>query len=225
MEPTQSGAANPDPWLGCFHSAVPAVGTCRGYVDSALYGVGFDCLPEWLRHRGLATSSCHREIALCFHLPRHAAALSLTHTTPSALVQVLLGFSLLLGHDVTPDALGILVGHLYFYLADVWPALASARGWRWRKILHTPKLLHLLFGTAPRRPAVRAVDFEIVREAQQQQPPQPEPAARRGAVQDGAGEPAREPEAGATRTGDDIQRDGPQQPEAQADVAAARDAR
>ena len=54
---------------------------------------------------------------------------------------VLLGFSLLLGHDVTSDALGIAVGHLYFFVADVYPALAAARGWRWRRLLHTPWVL------------------------------------------------------------------------------------
>ena len=106
---------------------------------------------------------------------------------------VLLGFSLLLGHDVTSDALGIAVGHVYYFFAggwhrciacarasktggmyscvgggasrvaveasvcivapcyhrynpptpraDVYPALAAARGWRWRKLVHTPWLL------------------------------------------------------------------------------------
>ena len=54
---------------------------------------------------------------------------------------VLLGFSMLLGHDVTSDMLGIAVGHAYFFCADVYPALAAARGWRWRKLLHTPWIL------------------------------------------------------------------------------------
>jgi hypothetical protein len=35
---------------------------------------------------------------------------------------VLLGFSALLGHDVTSDLLGIAVGHAYYYLAGGWRA-------------------------------------------------------------------------------------------------------
>ena len=53
----------------------------------------------------------------------------------------LLGFSMLLEHNITADVLGIAVGHLYYFLADVWPALAAARGWRWRRVMHTPWLL------------------------------------------------------------------------------------
>jgi Derlin-2/3 len=61
---------------------------------------------------------------------------------------VLLGFSLLLGHDVQADMLGIVVGHLYYFLEDVLPAVSVARGWRWvRRPLRTPYLLHWLFGT------------------------------------------------------------------------------
>lgn len=54
---------------------------------------------------------------------------------------VLAAFSALLGHDVTSDALGICAGHAYYYLADVWPALAAARGWRWSRPMSTPWLL------------------------------------------------------------------------------------
>jgi Der1-like family len=60
---------------------------------------------------------------------------------------VLLGFSALVGHDVTNDGLGIAVGHLYYYAEEVWPALAAARGWRIRRLLPIPYPLHFLFGT------------------------------------------------------------------------------
>ena len=60
---------------------------------------------------------------------------------------MLLGFSLLLGHDVSSDLLGIAVGHLYYFLEDVFPALAAARGWSLKRPLATPYLLHVLFGT------------------------------------------------------------------------------
>jgi Derlin-2/3 len=51
---------------------------------------------------------------------------------------VLLGFSALLGHDVKQDLLGIAVGHAYFFLEDVWPALATARGWRATQVMPSP---------------------------------------------------------------------------------------
>ena len=77
---------------------------------------------------------------------------------------VLLTLSLLLGHDITSDGLGIAVGagpyaataspsartrcgrcasagHLYYFLADVYPRLAAARGWRLRRLVCTPRFL------------------------------------------------------------------------------------
>jgi hypothetical protein len=73
---------------------------------------------------------------------------------------VLLAFSLALGHDVTSDALGIAVGHLYFFCEDVWPALARARGWRLTRLLPSPSALRALLALAH---AARGV--EIVRAA------------------------------------------------------------
>jgi Derlin-2/3 len=63
---------------------------------------------------------------------------------------VLLGFSLLLGHDVTADGLGIAIGHLYYFCEDVWPALAAARGWWVTRLLPSPSAL-LGLGRALRR--------------------------------------------------------------------------
>lgn len=51
---------------------------------------------------------------------------------------VLLSFSYLLGHSVIVDVIGIVAGHLYYYLEDVWPAMADARGWKRRQLLKTP---------------------------------------------------------------------------------------
>ena len=52
---------------------------------------------------------------------------------------VLMGFGLLLGHSPTHDLLGIVVGHLYYFLEDVYPAQTG------RRLLRTPKV-YLLFG-------------------------------------------------------------------------------
>ena len=54
---------------------------------------------------------------------------------------VLFSFSVLLGHMWTTDAIGMVVGHLYYYLEDVYPALADARGWKRRKLLVTPSIV------------------------------------------------------------------------------------
>ena len=74
---------------------------------------------------------------------------------------VLLGFSALLGHDVKQDLLGIAVGHVYFFLEDVWPALAAARGWWVTQLLPSPSNLAALArrccgGGGGARPPTRA---------------------------------------------------------------------
>lgn len=58
---------------------------------------------------------------------------------------VLLLFSVVIGNPVETDLLGIVVGHLYYFLDSVWPRLAHARGWTyWSKVLVTPSLLTYL---------------------------------------------------------------------------------
>lgn len=67
--------------------------------------------------------------------------LGLLAFTAPYLPWALLGLAVLLGHDITSDVLGIAVGHAYYFLADVYPALAAARGWRWRTAMRTPWVL------------------------------------------------------------------------------------
>jgi len=59
---------------------------------------------------------------------------------------ILLSFSVVLGNSATVDLIGIIVGHTYFFLEDIYPEIAELRGWRIKKILHTPKLLKQLCG-------------------------------------------------------------------------------
>lgn len=54
---------------------------------------------------------------------------------------VMLTFSLILGNPVETDLLGILVGHSYYFLDQVYPQIAEVRGWRWKKCLRTPSFL------------------------------------------------------------------------------------
>ena len=63
-----------------------------------------------------------------------------TFTAPY-LPLVLMGLSLLLGHSVTRDALGFAVGHAFYFLEDVWPVLAKARGWAAETVMPSPSNL------------------------------------------------------------------------------------
>ncbi|XP_047449086.1 derlin-2-like isoform X2 [Mugil cephalus] len=53
---------------------------------------------------------------------------------------VLMGFSLLLGNSIVVDLLGICVGHMYYFLEDVFPNQPGGR-----KLLMTPELLRAIF--------------------------------------------------------------------------------
>ncbi|TSP36114.1 Derlin-2 [Bagarius yarrelli] len=55
---------------------------------------------------------------------------------------VLMGFSLLLGNSIIVDLLGIAVGHVYFFLEDVFPNQPGGSRW-----LRTPLFLKMLFDT------------------------------------------------------------------------------
>ena len=60
---------------------------------------------------------------------------------------VMLAFSLLLGNPVSMDVIGIFVGHTYYYLEFVYPVIAGIRGWRVKRIMEPPRVLHWLCGT------------------------------------------------------------------------------
>eukprot|EP00457_Paulinella_chromatophora_P014921 gb/GEZN01015426.1/.p1 GENE.gb/GEZN01015426.1/~~gb/GEZN01015426.1/.p1 ORF type:complete len:209 (+),score=17.88 gb/GEZN01015426.1/:102-728(+) len=65
--------------------------------------------------------------------------LGLPFTAPY-LPWVLVTLSLLLGHDIASDVMGIIVGHLYYFLEDVYPRMIPSR----RRFLKTPRILELL---------------------------------------------------------------------------------
>ena len=69
-----------------------------------------------------------------------------TFTAPY-LPWVLLVFSLFIGNPIETDFLGIVVGHVYYFLDHVYPQIAAARGWSCRKILITPSILHYICGS------------------------------------------------------------------------------
>jgi len=60
---------------------------------------------------------------------------------------VLLGFSLLLGNSVSVDLLGMAVGHIYYFLEDVFPNQPGGK-----RLLQTPLMLRTLFDGEPEDP-------------------------------------------------------------------------
>jgi Derlin-2/3 len=60
---------------------------------------------------------------------------------------ILLLFSFFLGNPIETDLLGIIVGHVYYFLEFVYPVVADLRGWRTKRILCTPSFLHYAFGS------------------------------------------------------------------------------
>lgn len=66
-----------------------------------------------------------------------------TFTAPY-LPWVLLGLSVMLGGNALVDVLGIAVGHIYYFLEDVYPRMLPSR----RRLLATPRLIELLISGA-----------------------------------------------------------------------------
>ncbi|KAG7217846.1 hypothetical protein INR49_020848 [Caranx melampygus] len=71
---------------------------------------------------------------------------------------VLMAFSLLLGNSIVVDLLGISVGHMYYFLEDVFPNQPGGR-----KLLMTPELLRIMFDR-PNDP-----DHQLLQGQEQQQ--------------------------------------------------------
>lgn len=74
---------------------------------------------------------------------------------------VLLLFSFVLGSSPSMDLLGVFAGHVYYYMADVYPAMAGVA------LLKTPRILQLLFGNEDE--SAPEPDF-VMEQAQQNRP-------------------------------------------------------
>lgn len=57
----------------------------------------------------------------------------------------LLGFSLLLNHNITADLIGIAIGHMYYFLEDVYPKEQSLGGMGGPRVLVTPSIIARMF--------------------------------------------------------------------------------
>lgn len=60
---------------------------------------------------------------------------------------IMLAVSVLIGNSVVMDLIGIGVGHAYYFLEFVYPVMAEIRGWRIKRIMEPPSILHWLCGT------------------------------------------------------------------------------
>jgi len=94
--------------------------------------------------------------------------LGLFNFTAPYLPWVILGFGVLLGQNPVFDLLGIVVGHIYYYLEDVYPQLTAGR-----RILVTPGIFKAFFDTPVNlvsdRPAGRAWGMGNPLQQQQQE--------------------------------------------------------
>jgi hypothetical protein len=98
-----------------------------------------------------------------------------TFTAPY-LPWVLLSFSALLGNDALVDCLGIAIGHLYYFLEDVYPLMTPTR----KRVLATPRVITLLFtgglggggGGADQHPAVNVEHEALIQRAIDDKPRQ-----------------------------------------------------
>ena len=73
---------------------------------------------------------------------------------------VLLLFSLFLRNPIESDVLGIIVGHIYYFLHDVYPQVAAVRGWSLKQILVAPGILHWICGSFPDAVVVNHVEVQ-----------------------------------------------------------------
>lgn len=69
------------------------------------------------------------------------------HFNAPYLPWVMLAFSVLLGNAITMDLIGIAVGHMYYFLEYIYPVVAQVRGWRIKRIMEPPMLLHWVCGS------------------------------------------------------------------------------
>lgn len=60
---------------------------------------------------------------------------------------VMLSFSVLLGNNVVMDGIGICCGHMYYFLEFVYPVMAELRGWKLKRVLEPPAIMHWLCGS------------------------------------------------------------------------------
>lgn len=62
---------------------------------------------------------------------------------------VMMAFSALRGNPVKNDIIGIFVGHCFYFLEYIYPVVADIRGWKVKKVMEPPQILHWLCGTYP----------------------------------------------------------------------------
>lgn len=59
---------------------------------------------------------------------------------------VMLGFGFLVGNPIDMSIVGIVVGHMYYFLEYVYPVVAEIRGWKRKRLLVPPRAFRYLCG-------------------------------------------------------------------------------
>ncbi|EFA77668.1 derlin-2 [Heterostelium album PN500] len=93
----------------------------------------------------------------------HISFLGLFTFSAPYLPWVILGVSYLMDHSLAFDIMGIVVGHVYYYLEDVYPQISN------RRILKTPSFIKQLFDNPNQRYEDMAQQVRGRRPAEQQQ--------------------------------------------------------
>eukprot|EP00878_Enallax_costatus_P024128 GHUV01025722.1.p1 GENE.GHUV01025722.1~~GHUV01025722.1.p1 ORF type:complete len:197 (+),score=76.16 GHUV01025722.1:592-1182(+) len=122
--------------------------------------------------------------------------LGIFNFTAPYLPWVLLAFSVMLGSSPKVDLLGMVAGHAYYFLEDVYPRMTG------RRPLKTPSFITAMFPVdEPIRPAAENVLHQFVAEEQQRHE-QHQPAAEQ-AGEAAAGQPAEAAQPAAEAVGGD----------------------
>jgi Derlin-2/3 len=142
-------AGRPGDFAACLLFGMTALMAIAPWVNLVFFGRCV-CRPRPSPARLTPTPNSALSFMLVYLFARAHAGLQiqllgLIPFTAPYLPWALLAFSALLGHDVTTDVLGIAVGHVYYFLEDVYPALARARGWKITRVFPNPSNLGALW--------------------------------------------------------------------------------
>lgn len=105
---------------------------CFVNVQFLGYSLAFMLVYVWSRR--------HQYVTMSF--------LGLFNFTAPYLPYVLIAFSMVLGANVMVDLLGLMAGHIYYFLEDVYPHMTNNR-----RVLKTPAIITSLFGDGADRVA------------------------------------------------------------------------
>jgi Derlin-2/3 len=119
------------------------------FILMILFGIGMICcMTPFLHSHNFLGSALTFMMSYVWGRRNEDVTMSLfgfTFTAPY-LPWVMLGFGLVVGNAIDMSLVGILVGHTYYFLEYVFPAIADIRGWKTKRILVPPRFFRQLCG-------------------------------------------------------------------------------